>query len=114
MESLDLVPPWVLRPLPANAGADAQLEGDRLIREAWPLVVRAGANSDFPVVADFALENELIVALENPSVGPSLAKGTRIPSWFNPIDGSEMVWIAPGPFLVGFRPACLLPYRPAT
>ena len=35
MESLDLVPPWVLRPLPANAGADAKLEGriDELVRE---------------------------------------------------------------------------------
>jgi serine/threonine-protein kinase len=76
---------------------------DRRAREAWPLVLRAGANSDFPVVADFALENDLIVALETPSDGKALAKGAKVPSWINPVDGSEMVWIPPGPFVVGSK-----------
>ena len=80
-----------------------RLSRDKRVREAWPLVVRAGANSDFPVVADFALENELIVALENPSDARLLAKGAKVPTWINPIDSSEMVWIPPGPFLVGSK-----------
>jgi formylglycine-generating enzyme required for sulfatase activity len=78
-----------------------RLSRERLVREAWPLVVRAGANSDFPVVADFALENELIAALETPTDARTLAQGAKVPTWLNPVDGSEMVWIPPGPFLVG-------------
>ncbi len=79
-----------------------RLSRDKRIRAAWPLVVRAGANEDFPVVADFALENELIVALENPTDAKVLARGAKVPTWLNPLDGSEMVWIPPGPFVVGF------------
>jgi serine/threonine-protein kinase len=80
------------------------LKGKRMSREqrviqAWLLVVRAAANSDFPVVADFALENDLIVAVE--MAGGRKNGGVRIPTWNNPIDGSEMVWIPPGPFGVG-------------
>jgi serine/threonine-protein kinase len=76
---------------------------DKRVREAWPQILRAGANSDFPVVADFALENELVVALETPSDGKALARGAKLPTWVNPVDGSEMVWIPPGPFLVGSK-----------
>jgi serine/threonine-protein kinase len=76
-----------------------ELKGKRLprevgVREVWIHVVQAAAHSDFPVVADFALENEWIVPLAD-------SKGPRVPTWINPIDGSEMVWIPPGPFVVG-------------
>ncbi len=76
---------------------------EQRVRAAWPLLLRAGANSDFPVVADFALENDLIVPLETPSDGKALAQGAKVPSWINPVDGSEMVWIPPGPFVVGAK-----------
>jgi serine/threonine-protein kinase len=66
--------------------------------EAWRLVVAASANSDFGVVADFALENELIASLEAPA-----GREVRNPVWTNPIDGSEMVWIPPGPFFIGSK-----------
>jgi serine/threonine-protein kinase len=59
--------------------------------EAWKLLARAMGNDDFPVVLDFALENELILPLDG--------RGGRAQTWVNPIDGSEMVWIPPGPFL---------------
>jgi serine/threonine-protein kinase len=81
-----------------------ELKGKRMNREqriieAWRLVVQAAGNSDFPVVADFALENDLIVALETTDARKKGAP--QIPTWKNPIDGSEMVWIPPGPFVVG-------------
>jgi serine/threonine-protein kinase len=82
----------VLRTLTELKGK--RLAKDRRAREAWLHVVRAAAHSDFPVVADFALENELIAALAD-------SKGPRVASWINPFDGSEMVWIPPGPFVVG-------------
>ncbi len=81
-----------------------RLSRDKKVREAWALVLRAGANEDFPVVADFALENEWIAALENPTDTRVLARGAKVPTWLNPLDGSEMVWIPPGPFLIG--PKC--------
>jgi serine/threonine-protein kinase len=74
---------------------------DKRARAAWPLLLRAGANSDFGVIADFALENDLVVPLETPTDGKALARGAKLPTWINPVDGSEMVWIPPGPFLVG-------------
>lgn len=60
-------------------------------REAiWRSVVLAQGNDDFPMVFDFALENELILPCESDAV-----------PWNNPMDGSEMVWVPPGPFIVG-------------
>jgi serine/threonine-protein kinase len=76
-----------------------RMSREQRVIEAWLLVVRAAGNSDFPVVADFALENEFIVALEPTDRRKNGA--ARIPTWKNPIDGSEMIWIPPGPFVVG-------------
>jgi serine/threonine-protein kinase len=72
-------------------------EGDRKRRglAAWRLVLQAAGNADFPVVLDFALENDLIVSCEE------AGRPARYTTWRNPIDGSEMVWIPPGPFFVG-------------
>jgi serine/threonine-protein kinase len=84
-----------------------KLAKEKRVREAWPLVVAAGAHGDFPVVADFALENELIVALEGSGSQSADGKTPRVATWTNPVDGSQMVWIPPGPYLVGSdrRPA---------
>jgi serine/threonine-protein kinase len=88
-----------------SAGLLAELrrlrhEPDNIKRSqgAWRILFRASANSDFPVVRDFALESGLAAGCE-----PDTGRGTKNPTWVNPIDGSEMVWIPPGPFVVGPR-----------
>lgn len=65
-------------------------------RRAWELVTRAQANADFHAVLDFALDKGLVLpcAVGDPKREPNL-------TWTNPLDGSEMVWIPPGKFLVG-------------
>jgi serine/threonine-protein kinase len=65
--------------------------------EAWRVVAGAAANPDAHAVIDFARENELVLACEH--TDPAAANLT----WTNPIDGSEMVWIAPGKFVHGTR-----------
>lgn len=72
---------------------DADPEKRRL--RSWQAVLEASANSDFAFVWDFALEHDLIRACDE-----AAEKGRRV-SWVNPIDGSEMVWVPPRPFLVG-------------
>ena len=67
---------------------------DRTIK-AWRVIVDASDNPDFHAVLDFALENELVRGCEQ--TDPTAANT----SWTNPIDGSEMVWIPPGPFVCG-------------
>src|SRR5690348_2922814 len=54
---------------------------------AWRLVLQAAGNEDFPVVLDFAYENDLIASCD---AAGRLARHT---TWVNPIDRSEMVWI---------------------
>jgi formylglycine-generating enzyme required for sulfatase activity len=87
---------------PPSAGLVSRLrellsEGDKERRgqAAWRLVLQAAGNEDFPVVLDFAFENDLIASCE------VAGKPARHTTWVNPIDGSEMVWIPPGPFYVG-------------
>jgi serine/threonine-protein kinase len=84
--------------------------------EAWKVLARVMGNDDFPVVLDFALENDLIATLDERAG----KRGGRVQSWINPIDGSEMVWIPPGPFLVtrererAFCPGFSLARHPVT
>src|SRR5262245_53406809 len=67
---------------------------------AWQIVLEASGNSDFAVIFDFALEKELILTVDP---GDKSADGQPRGStlWTNPVDGSQMVWIPPGPFYVG-------------
>lgn len=94
-------------PAPHDEGADnssarlAELDGLRARKDpekraarAWEIIVHAAGVGDFPVLFDFALEHGLIRSCEE---GPS----SRIATWVNPLDGSEMVWIPAGPFFVG-------------
>ncbi|MBY0524411.1 MAG: formylglycine-generating enzyme family protein [Gemmataceae bacterium] len=60
---------------------------------AWEIILQASSCSDFPVALDFAFEHGLVMPCEA-SAGQNI-------SWLNPVDGSEMIWIPPGPFLVG-------------
>jgi formylglycine-generating enzyme required for sulfatase activity len=62
---------------------------------AWKLVTGAAANPDFHAVLDFAREHELVLPCEQTD-----ATAANL-TWTNPIDGSEMVWIPPGPFIYG-------------
>src|SRR4051795_13605716 len=85
----------------------SQLEGGmRLPKEAerialaWRLVMQASANPDGGVVRDMAIDNGLVVLLGD-KPGRSQAGPLASQSWVNPCDGSEMIWIPPGPFLCG-------------
>src|SRR5262249_39692480 len=89
-----------------SAGLVAELEalsrepaGKARARKAWPVVARAYGNSDAFVVVDFALEHGL--AYEGGGGAPQRGEEARHASWVNPVDGSEMVWVPPGPFWVG-------------
>jgi serine/threonine-protein kinase len=79
-------------------GLRHQPEGDKRALRAWQIVARASGNSDGAVVADFALEHGLVLPCEEEGARPGEARNLV---WKNPLDGSEMVWIPPGPFVVG-------------
>jgi serine/threonine-protein kinase len=66
-------------------------------KRAWQLIHQAEGNDDFPVVIDYALDRGLIVAADRATAGASAI------TWVSPIDGSEMVWIPPGPFRAGTK-----------
>jgi serine/threonine-protein kinase len=70
---------------------------------AWRLVNRAAPHADGGVVRDFAMDHGAIAALEaTPARGE---QGPRLNvSWHNPCDGSEMIWVPPGPFRIGRPP----------
>jgi serine/threonine-protein kinase len=65
------------------------------VLKAWQTVLRVLSNNDYPVVLDYALEHGLVQACD------AGGQQTQNIIWTNPIDGSEMVWIPPGPFVVG-------------
>lgn len=78
--------------LQAMAGEKAS--ADRT-EKAWRTIARAADNPDAHAVLDFAMENGLASACEQiDPLAPNI-------TWTNPIDGSEMVWIPPGPFVYG-------------
>jgi serine/threonine-protein kinase len=85
----------------ASAELWSQLEAQREEKDpaqralgAWKLIGRASRHADLPVLLDFAFEHGLVLGCE---------KANQTLSWVNPIDGSEMVWIPPGPFVVGAK-----------
>jgi serine/threonine-protein kinase len=91
-----------------SAGALAELEGllhepeaTRRSRRVAEVLARASANPDFAVVLDFALEHGLVVPLEADRMRPRRGQAAPPCAWVNPVDGSEMIWIPPGPFFVG-------------
>jgi formylglycine-generating enzyme required for sulfatase activity len=68
---------------------------------AWKIVTRALPNSDYYVVVDHALENGLILPCDTGAGPRRRGPVPSNPTWVNPLDGSEMVWVPPGPFCVG-------------
>jgi serine/threonine-protein kinase len=81
-----------LRHEPAGAGRS---------RRAWQLVSRAYGSSDLPMVLDLALEHGLVNSCEDAWQQARRGGEARHRVWINPVDGSEMVWIPAGPFVVG-------------
>ena len=88
---------------PPSADALQQLERllvGRLTPESiatgWRLITAAQANPDFFVVLDYAQEKGFVVpcGVDDPKRQPN-------PTWTNPLDGSEMVWIPPGKCRLG-------------
>jgi formylglycine-generating enzyme required for sulfatase activity len=94
---------------PAHPSADLLAELEQLRSEddekkralrAWEVVLQGTAHSDFSVLLDFAMEHGLVRGLERGSAAATPAEQTMASSWTNPTDGSEMIWIPPGPFFV--------------
>jgi formylglycine-generating enzyme required for sulfatase activity len=80
-----------------------QPESDARAAAAWRLLLQATTNDDFGVVHDYALEHNLMVGLSKDTTRSE--QGPRWPAaWRNPCDGSEMVWVPPGKYLVGPEP----------
>jgi serine/threonine-protein kinase len=71
-------------------------DSEEQARRAWFVIVCASRNRDFSIVRDFALDHGLALSCEASGAG-----GARNLAWVNPLDGSEMIWIPPGPFFVG-------------
>lgn len=68
---------------------------------AWQLTTQTYGEPEGYAVVDYALEHGLVQPCESGG-SPRRGHGQRaFTSWINPIDGSEMVWIPAGPFVVG-------------
>jgi formylglycine-generating enzyme required for sulfatase activity len=79
----------------------AALPLDERLARSWRILTAIESAHEFSVSLDFAVERGFVDAEFAPQLlGLPEAKA---PSryWVNPIDGSEMVWIPPGPFLIG-------------
>jgi formylglycine-generating enzyme required for sulfatase activity len=74
---------------------------DARFSAAWDLIARAPDRDAFEVALDLALERGLIPMDFGALIRGRWESDDSAPSWINPVDGSEMIWIAPGPFYVG-------------
>jgi serine/threonine-protein kinase len=68
---------------------------------AWLVLARAPGREEFEVALDFALERGLVPMEFGALVRGRWESAEPAPSWVNPVDGSEMIWVTPGPFYVG-------------
>jgi serine/threonine-protein kinase len=68
---------------------------------AWHILARAPDRDTFEVALDLALERELVPMDVGALIRGRWESDDPAPSWVNPVDGSEMIWIAPGTFYVG-------------
>jgi serine/threonine-protein kinase len=74
---------------------------DARFSAAWNLLARAPDRDTFEVALDLALERGLVPMEVGALIRGRWESDGPAPSWVNPVDGSEMIWIAPGPFYVG-------------
>ncbi len=68
---------------------------------AWDLLAHAPDRETFEVALDLALERGLIPMEFGALIRGRWESDEPAPTWVNPVDRSEMIWIAPGPFYVG-------------
>jgi serine/threonine-protein kinase len=95
VELKTLSSPDLFAELERVAGLGAESSG-----RAWQTLCRAASEEDFDVALDFALERELVSMQMAGLVRGRVELGGENVSWINPVDGSEMVWIPAGWFLV--------------
>jgi formylglycine-generating enzyme required for sulfatase activity len=74
---------------------------DARFSAAWDLLARAPDRDVFAVALDLALERGLVPMEFGALIQGRWESDDPAPSWVNPVDGSEMIWIAPGPYYVG-------------
>jgi serine/threonine-protein kinase len=74
---------------------------DTRFSAAWDLLAQAPDRDTFEVALDLALERGLVPTDFGALIRGRWQSDDPAPSWVNPVDGSEMIWIAPGPFYVG-------------
>jgi serine/threonine-protein kinase len=68
---------------------------------AWRILTAIEASDEFAEALNFAVRQGFVDADFAPQLlgDPDATAPNRY--WVNPIDGSEMVWIPPGPFMIG-------------
>ncbi len=74
---------------------------DARFSTAWKLLIRCADRDAFEVALDLALERELVPMEFGALIRGGWDSNDPAPSWINPIDESEMIWITPGPFHIG-------------
>jgi serine/threonine-protein kinase len=72
-------------------------------RRACQLIAGAYGNDDLPIILDFALEHGLVNSCEDAWLHARQSREARYPTWVNPTDGSEMIWIPAGSFYIGSK-----------
>ena len=79
----------------------AALPPHERIASAWRILATIEAADEFAEALKFAVRQGFVDAEFVPQLlgDPGSAAPKRY--WVNPIDGSEMVWIPPGPFMIG-------------
>lgn len=78
-----------------------ELDPDARFSAAFHILARAPDRDAFEVALDLALERGLVPMEFGALIRGRWESDDPAPSWVNPVDGSEMIWIAPGPFYVG-------------
>jgi serine/threonine-protein kinase len=92
---------------PSGADLLAALEAvdgpdpDARFSAAWNLLAQAPDRDSFEVALDLALERGLVPMQFGALIRGGWESADPAPSWVNPVDRSEMIWVAPGPFYVG-------------
>lgn len=65
---------------------------------AWQLLASTESDADFDVALDCALENELVPMEVGAAIRGRASQPPAAHSYINPTDGTQLVWIPPGPF----------------
>lgn len=78
----------------------AHLPLDERAAPIWRALTQAASSDDIQVALDYLADRHV---LSSDYIGQLRGDPGENRSWTNPIDGSEMIWIDPGPFYVGHK-----------